>query len=337
MKKMLWSVLGIVGMLVVAYGESFELPNYQGDQSIDKVDGWAVKGESFVTRSQAADGDQAVQLNGGAKISRQVIRSDVRFIDFAVLPVYGKEGLPALLVNAAGTDLSFLRRGTVGKFTVIPREEEKQIELEGSYPINAEGNLGRDWIVVTIRQDLKAGTWDLYLNAKLALIDQVLGKELGLFLMDNASEEAVFLDFYSESSTNPLFADVDGDGMPDAFEVANGLNAYWNDRDADFDGDGVSNIEEFLGQSSPRTPAGMQIPGSILYVDNGLGDDGNSGSASYVMGGDGPKASIKAAMASASSGDTIVVLPGKGIYDEGSRGEPGKRLTIKAMKNVIIK
>lgn len=39
--------------------------------------------------------------------------------------------------------------------------------------------------------------------------------------------------------------DLDGDGIYDAFEAANGLDSFSNDAAADLDGDGLSNLEEF--------------------------------------------------------------------------------------------
>jgi hypothetical protein len=48
-------------------------------------------------------------------------------------------------------------------------------------------------------------------------------------------------------------ADDDNDGMPDAFEIANSLNPFdKNDADLDADGDGVSNLQEFLDGTNPN-------------------------------------------------------------------------------------
>lgn len=46
--------------------------------------------------------------------------------------------------------------------------------------------------------------------------------------------------------------DTDGDGMPDAYELANGLNPRANDASADPDGDGLTNYQEFLTGTNPR-------------------------------------------------------------------------------------
>lgn len=46
-------------------------------------------------------------------------------------------------------------------------------------------------------------------------------------------------------ATNPLRTDTDGDGLPDGWEILNGLNPRFNDANADFDADGVSNLGEY--------------------------------------------------------------------------------------------
>ena len=47
-------------------------------------------------------------------------------------------------------------------------------------------------------------------------------------------------------------ADTDKDGMPDAFETRHGLNPEVNDVSGDPDGDGYTNIEEFVNGTNPR-------------------------------------------------------------------------------------
>ena len=49
------------------------------------------------------------------------------------------------------------------------------------------------------------------------------------------------------------FGDYDGDGLPDAWELENFGNLSQGP-EMDFDGDGASNLEEFLGGTNPVDP-----------------------------------------------------------------------------------
>ncbi|MBI4326909.1 MAG: hypothetical protein HY674_16845, partial [Chloroflexi bacterium] len=51
--------------------------------------------------------------------------------------------------------------------------------------------------------------------------------------------------------TNPRLADSDGDGIPDGYEVAHGLNPLRNDTNEDLDLDGLTNIYEVLNNLDP--------------------------------------------------------------------------------------
>lgn len=51
--------------------------------------------------------------------------------------------------------------------------------------------------------------------------------------------------------------DTDGDGMPDTFESANGLNPAVNDASGDLDRDGWSNRMEYLAGTNPRSSASV--------------------------------------------------------------------------------
>jgi hypothetical protein len=52
--------------------------------------------------------------------------------------------------------------------------------------------------------------------------------------------------------TSPLSSDTDNDGLPDGYEVQNGLNANANDACANLDGDPVDNVTEFDDGTDPQ-------------------------------------------------------------------------------------
>ncbi|HER07471.1 MAG TPA: hypothetical protein ENO20_01045 [Bacteroides sp.] len=61
----------------------------------------------------------------------------------------------------------------------------------------------------------------------------------------------------------PAPADGDHDGMPDAYEMASGLNPEdGTDRNGDLNGNGYTNLEDYLN-GLPEIPAGMPRPGFI--------------------------------------------------------------------------
>src|SRR5439155_14598506 len=48
--------------------------------------------------------------------------------------------------------------------------------------------------------------------------------------------------------TRPANYDTDGDGMPDTWEVAHGLDPAAADNNGDFDADGYTNLEEYINE-----------------------------------------------------------------------------------------
>jgi len=65
--------------------------------------------------------------------------------------------------------------------------------------------------------------------------------------------------------------DTDGDGMPDDWELANGLNPREDDSNGDLDGDGFTNLHEYLVGKNPNDPESKPLFGSMqtLYVAGG--------------------------------------------------------------------
>ena len=99
---------------------------------------------------------------------------------------------------------------------------------------------------------------------------------------DGGATDATFDNYFSSSAT-----DVDRDGMPDQWEVDNLGDIFWFD-DEDFDGDGQTNLEEFLGGSDPASPqslAGFSEIGPLdVRVTDGELAVGFSAQAGYTYG-----------------------------------------------------
>ncbi len=65
--------------------------------------------------------------------------------------------------------------------------------------------------------------------------------------------------------------DTDGDGMPDAWEAANGLDPNTNDAGSDLDGDGIDNFAEFAFKGDPQDGSNRGVSVSALQDTDSSG------------------------------------------------------------------
>jgi hypothetical protein len=129
-------------------------------------------------------------------------------------------------------------------------------------------------------------------GARLPRLDAVDRRLLEDFY-DGGGWNLANVEVYPTLSTYDVPTDTDSDGMPDSWETANGTNPAVADDDGDLDGDGYTNIEEWI---------------------NGTGNDEASApdTVSVDSAGGGDFTTIQAAVDVAVPGDVIIVE--KGTY-----------------------
>ena len=68
------------------------------------------------------------------------------------------------------------------------------------------------------------------------------------------------------AGTDPFDSDTDNDGMPDGWEVRYGLNPLLNDANADPDGDGKTNLQEYLAGTVPVKRSTSFLPSIYMLL-----------------------------------------------------------------------
>ena len=92
------------------------------------------------------------------------------------------------------------------------------------------------------------------------LTSSVVGREYSFEDKDVTPGEIYYykledIDIYGKKTLHgPICVDWDGDGLPDDWEIAHGLNPGFDDASLDSDGDGLTNLEEYLWGTDPFNP-----------------------------------------------------------------------------------
>lgn len=223
----------------------------------------------------------------------------ITFVDLYARPVAGYSPTNSSVVQTESAFVGFQIVAGQGEVFVYDGVGANQwIGTGMRFDLDAN-NQSIAWLRLTLRADYTNKKWDLFVNGRLVEYDLAFSHNSETFLRQlilwGASSAAASFDGVAAQTTNPLFTDADKDGLPDAWETANGLNTAVNDRGSNFDGDAYANIEEYFrgtlannaDVTVPTVPTTFQVTGttttSITLSWSGAGDAGagTSGVAGY--------------------------------------------------------
>ena len=247
------------------YATDFEEAEGFRLNALDGQGAWAVEsGKVTIISSESFSGDWSVLLKARKPPSR-VMQNFARdpdeavvFTDFFVMPVADAELESSTIVETEVTRVAFQRTGSHGTFYCLDGDGEGGGRWHATSAVHTLDSDGRvaNWTRVTLREDHLQKRWDLYVNGVLIAADLRFRKDIPTpfpeFSISGHSSEDTFFDSFYAGFENPIFIDADRDGIDDDWERANGMSPAMNDRATDLDGDGISNLQEYVNGTDPR-------------------------------------------------------------------------------------
>lgn len=177
----------------------------------------------------------------------------VTFLDFYMKPVAGP--LLSLPLDPSVSETAFMLgvvdNAGVGQIFAVDGDGLGGGEwLSVADDIALLNGRSNDWVRTTYRINYGAKTWDFYLDdqlvaADLGFLDGTLD-HLTQIRLRGGNQAHAAMDYFYVGFENPLFEDADKDGIADAYELLNSMDASQDDRYGDVDHDTLLNLEEYL-------------------------------------------------------------------------------------------
>ena len=258
-------------------GEGYTLGTLNGQL------GWTVgTGAAVVANADFAHGAQSVQLSPSTPpaVIGQTFASSagetIEFFDFYAKPVAGTPPGTSSTFTIEQSEFSFQLSGSQGvlqSFNGNGSGGGTWTSTPFTIPLGA-GHQAASWVRLTARLDFSRQLWDLYANSQMVAADvPFIGPSTSTYLstfqlQGDVTSASGFDDIFA-GPTNPLFADVNNDGIDDAWETAHGLSLAVNDRYLSPTGNGITVLQAYLAGTNPNDFYNGVLPVITSLVNGG--------------------------------------------------------------------
>ncbi len=258
--------LGRFAIFLAAMGLAYGQPLAAADAiGFEREEGFHVEGElpsavtttgtaeATIVEGIAAAGSQSLRVEGPGTVLIAVGDSDAEgpiFASFSISGSLGSERGGNSRVSIGGAAIGFSMTGRDVEVWIRHSSADASEWINSGTTVSREE---KEWLRLTVRLDAGAGIWDLYQDDQPIGADIGLGSEpfTGKVYIESRGHAPTRVDEVLISDGNPLFEDVDEDGVSDAFERLVGADPTSWDRNRVVGANGQSLLDAYLGHAAP--------------------------------------------------------------------------------------
>jgi len=251
-------------LATLPYATDFETVEGYKVGSLDGQLGWtATQGTGSITAEDHANGTQSALLdaNNPAAVFTQTFadagEETVEYFDLLTKPTVQGDPTTGSAFTVEGATFGFQLNGSTGSVQIFRGNGSGGGDWSSTkFTFPLDGNqVAQTWVRLTARLDLVHHTWDLYANGAMVAADipaAFASPFLSTFIARGSTSGLSRIDSVYAGPVNPLFADINNNGLDDTWETDHGLSLSNDNRNLSPSGSGVTVAQAYVDGTDPN-------------------------------------------------------------------------------------